>query len=51
MKFTKEDYNYRFAFNLYRAVPYENRKKITDKDYNDNHYQTALKKIVKELNL
>lgn len=41
----------RFMFDLYRAVPYENRKRITEKDYNDNHLQTALKKIVKELNL
>lgn len=48
---TVKDLDVRFAFDLYWAIPSENRKIITDKDYNDNHYQTALKKVVKELNL
>lgn len=48
---TVKNLEIRFMFDLYRAVPYENRKRITEKDYNDNHLQTALKKIVKELNL
>lgn len=48
---TVKDLDVRFAFDLYWSIPSENRKIMEDKDYNVNHYQTALKKIVKELNL
>lgn len=48
---TVKDLEVRFMFDLFWAVPSENRKRITEKDYNDNHLQTALKKVVKELNL
>ena len=48
---TVKNLEIRFMFDLFWAVPFQNRKRIEDKDYNGNHLQTALKKVVKELNL
>lgn len=48
---TIKNFDVRFMFDLFYSIPFQNRKRISDKDYKDSHLQTALKKVVKELNL
>lgn len=48
---TVKNLDVRFMFGLFYSIPFDDRKRISYKDYNDNHLQTALKKVVKELNL
>ena len=48
---TVKNLDVRFMFGLFYSIPFNDRKRIDDKDYNGNHLQTALKKVVKELNL
>lgn len=48
---TVKNFDVRFMFDLYHTIPLDDRKRIIDNDYNGNHLQTALKKVVKELNL
>lgn len=50
---TVKNLDVRFMFDLFWAIPSEDRRKVLtdEKNYNGNHLQTALKKVVKELNL
>ena len=48
---TVKNLDVRFMFDLYHTILFDDTKRRMANEYNGNHLQTALKKVVKELNL